>query len=306
MLPLVSIIVPVYNVEKYLETAFKSILNQTYLYCEVIVVNDGSTDSSSLIIEKYKNKIKRMKIINQCNKGLSVARNVGTSYASGKYIYYFDPDDVLNPNLVEKSVQMMEEYDLDLIQFDVNTFFDGVEYDENRVFLSYKKIQESGVYSVDNFLSKVDARLFRAPVWQFMYRKTFLEQNNLIFEPNILWEDLLFSPIAICSADRIGILKDTLYNYRIRKGSITTKKEKHEISRMKKSSQIIIKKLNNYYQALESKYRRIFIKKRIHKLLINYYRDYGYKEMDSLKKELNIHLNIYDYLRIINMKCKIY
>lgn len=302
-LPLVSIVLPVYNVSPYLETALDSILNQTYSNYEVIAVNDGSTDNSKIILENYQKQFTHMEIINQKNSGLSVARNVGTSHSVGKYIYYFDPDDILQPNLIEKAVEMMENGHLDIIQFDVETFFDGVSYDPNRILYSYKDISNSGIYLIDDFLNKIKASSFRAPVWQFMYRKSFLEEKQLKFEPSILWEDLLFSPIAVCSANKIGILKEKLYCYRIRQGSITnSKKNDYKLKQREFSSQTIIKKLKQYQEILDSKTKYMFIKKRIQLLLVNYCRDYGYNAMKKLQEEVGICLNLLDYLRIIKIK----
>ena len=300
--PMVSIILPVYNVGKYLETALSSIEDQTYPNYEVIAVNDGSTDDSLLILKKYQEQIKEMKIVNQKNQGLSMARNVGTTYATGKYIYYFDPDDIIQPNLLELCIKMMEDNQLDLLQFDVDTFFDGIPYDATRVLYPYRKIPNSAVYSTEEFLSKVSARTFRAPVWQFMYRKSFLMENKLSFEPYILWEDLLFSPIAVCSANKIGVLKDVLYRYRIRQGSITNNKNKDKIHKQKNSSKIIIQKLVSYKTDFPSTKKQKFINQRIHLLLVDYYRKYGWNELQRILNEFHLHLCITDYLRILKSK----
>ena len=99
-----SVVMPVYNVEDYLDEALNSAENQTYKDMEIICVNDGSTDNSLAILEKHAKKDKRIKVINQENQGVSKARNAGMKAATGKYIYFFDSDDVLAPYIMEKSV----------------------------------------------------------------------------------------------------------------------------------------------------------------------------------------------------------
>lgn len=304
--PLVSIIMPVYNVSAYLDTALTSVFNQTYSNYELICVNDGSIDCSLQILKDYHSKIKNMRIINQSNGGLSVARNTGYEQASGKYIYYFDPDDIMLPELLSQSVEMMEQFQLNILQFDVDTFFDGIAFDKTRVLSSYKNIEGvRDVLNIDTFLNQISADEFRAPVWQFMYRKDFLDEHHLYFEPGILWEDLLFSPITVCEADKIGLLKEKLYRYRIRQGSITTtiaKNSKVE-QRRKWSSMIIIQKLSNYLSSHHlSQNRAQFITNRLRLLLVNFARDYGMAEMKALKLDINIRLKMIDYLRICKNK----
>ena len=94
----VSVIIPVYNVEKYIEDCLNSVINQDLESIEIICVNDGSTDNSQEILEKYLNKVKNMKMINQENKGLPDARNTGLKYATGKFVYFLDSDDMLKKN----------------------------------------------------------------------------------------------------------------------------------------------------------------------------------------------------------------
>ena len=101
----VSVIVPVYNVGKYLEECLNSIINQTYKNIEMVIVNDGSTDNSLDIIEKFKNKDNRIKLINQINKGVSVARNIGLLNSTGNYIFFVDPDDYIEIDCINKLVE---------------------------------------------------------------------------------------------------------------------------------------------------------------------------------------------------------
>jgi glycosyltransferase involved in cell wall biosynthesis len=110
MTPKVSIIIPVYNTEAYLERALTSVLSQTYRDFEAICVNDGSTDNSLAILESYAQKDSRIKIISQDNQGLSMARNNGLKEAQGEYVYFFDSDDALHPQMLEITVSKIIEY----------------------------------------------------------------------------------------------------------------------------------------------------------------------------------------------------
>ena len=111
----VSIVVPVYNVEKYLSFCLETLVNQTFKDIEIICVNDGSTDSSPMILEHYANYDKRIKIINKKNGGLSSARNTGIEAAGGKYIAFVDSDDMVSHFLVEKSIELIKKSKADFI-----------------------------------------------------------------------------------------------------------------------------------------------------------------------------------------------
>lgn len=113
----ISIIIPVYNVEKYLATCLDSVINQTYKNLEILLIDDGSTDSSGLICEQYSKKDTRIKTIHKKNGGLSDARNVGISYASGDYISFIDSDDFIDINTFTILNQYIKQYNADIITF---------------------------------------------------------------------------------------------------------------------------------------------------------------------------------------------
>ena len=112
---LISIIMPVYNAEKYLNRSIESIMNQTYNNIEIILVNDGSTDNSLEICTSYQEKDNRIKLINQANKGVSFARNKGIDEATGDYIMFIDSDDYVEKNMIEDMVSKITEDDIDLV-----------------------------------------------------------------------------------------------------------------------------------------------------------------------------------------------
>lgn len=135
-LPKVSVIVPVYNVEKYLSECLESLINQTLSDIEIICVNDGSTDDSRNVLERYAASDKRIAVVNQTNKGLSAARNSGVKTARGRYLYFLDSDDFIDRNALEYLYQEAEKYRLDIL------YFDGVSVWERSKF-------QSEIYAVD-------------------------------------------------------------------------------------------------------------------------------------------------------------
>lgn len=212
-----SIIIPVYNVEQYLTKCLDSVVNQTYNdEYEVICVNDGSTDSSLAILEEYAEKYGIIKIINQENRGLSEARNTGLRQAKGKYIWFVDSDDWIEDdalNILHKKIN-----DEDIVCFNGRRYFEdgrtetpdeGIEISDLSGWEYYNK------YALQHRKFHFVCVVLR------VYKRDFLLENNLFFEPGIYHEDNLFTPIALYYAIKIKSIPDTLYQYRIRKNSIT-------------------------------------------------------------------------------------
>ena len=121
--PLISIIIPVYNVEKYLRQCLDSVVNQTYRNFEVVCVNDGSTDTSIEILQEYKKEYSNFRVYTQENKGLGITRNVGVSHATGDYLYFLDSDDYIEPDLIEELTKIItENKNIDIIKFKGSAF----------------------------------------------------------------------------------------------------------------------------------------------------------------------------------------
>ena len=125
---LISVIIPVYNVEEYLRECIDSVLNQTFSDFEVILVNDGSTDSSGEICDEYVEKDERVTVIHQKNGGLSVARNIGLSEANGKYVYFLDSDDYISENALATLLNIAENDSSDIVFFDAVSFTDTDDF----------------------------------------------------------------------------------------------------------------------------------------------------------------------------------
>lgn len=223
-MPSVSIVIPVYNVELYLEECLESAVNQTLKDIEIIAVNDGSTDNSLNILKKYQDKYENFKIINQENKGLSGARNTGLKLCSGKYVYFLDSDDFIDENAMEYCYKEAEMHNLDIITFDAKVFYDE-DYKIQHVFENYdrKSKLDSEIMTGEEFYVKSNHRgVYRAPVWLNFFNREYLQKNNLYFYEGILHEDEIHTLKSYLMANKIKYLPREFFFRRIRSNSIMT------------------------------------------------------------------------------------
>jgi len=206
-----SIIIPVYNVEKYLSDCMNSLINQTYGDIEIICVNDGSEDNSLGILESFAQNDGRIKIINQENKGVSAARNTGLENATGEYVLFVDSDDWLEINACEK-INSVIAPDIDIVFCNGNTRNANgsvVVLQENNPVLDKK----------NNFFEYIEEcfkSLNLRSVWGKAYSREYLKKNNIKFLED-LWfgEDTYFLMCNMCKNPQIYVMEDCLYNYRI-------------------------------------------------------------------------------------------
>lgn len=213
---LVSIIVPIYNVEEFIEACVESILNQTYHNIEVILVNDGSTDSSFDKIQKYIND-PRIEIINQKNQGLGGARNTGLKQANGEYIVFVDSDDTIEPTMIEEMENLAEKKDLDIVCCDY------ARVNEKGKSLEVYKIplEEDRLY----IPNKDKEILLQDPsACNKMFRKDLFEKLNILFPTRVWYEDLRTTPKLLARATRVEIIHKPFYRYLQRGGSIMNSK----------------------------------------------------------------------------------
>ena len=208
----VSIIVPVYKVEPFLRVCVDSIINQTYTNLEVILVDDGSPDNSGAICDEYAKKDARIKVIHKVNGGLSSARNAGLLEATGDYVCFFDSDDYINLDMIEKLVTAVEENDDDvcICGYSVD------EYDANNNIASQKDVIPYFNYVKNDFsLSEYERILgWCGYAWNKLYKVSLLKENNFIFEMGIsLVEDILFNSNVIDSGAKIRFISYVGYHY---------------------------------------------------------------------------------------------
>lgn len=215
----VSIIIPMYNVEKYILQCVSSILNSTFQDMEIIIVNDGSTDCSFQIIKDYIDSNKVI-LIHEEHKGLSAARNIGLRNARGDYIMFVDSDDYIEPNFIESLYNEVIKYNLDIA-------ISGFKYlcTDGSYTLQGRNIEliNAGIINGVTYIEKsLSVHDYRVEVWSNIYKKSFLEKNNFNFYEGIIHEDEEFTPRVISKAARLKLVNDVGYVYRKRAGSITT------------------------------------------------------------------------------------
>lgn len=215
-----SIIVPIYNVEKYLEECIDSIEKIKKIKFEIIMIDDGSSDNSLQIAEKLKLKYKNILLIIQNNKGVSCARNIGLKNAKGRYVLFVDSDDLVISDELEKVYMETIKLDLD-IAIGNHIRFSNLNELKKESKEKYDKIKEMNVKLGRDFFSIFDRKnLFVPVIWQTFYKKDFLIKNDLFFKEGIIYEDVLFSHLAISKALRVKYIHSYFYLYRQREGSI--------------------------------------------------------------------------------------
>ncbi len=207
-----SVIVPVYNVEQYIDQCIESLQSQNYTDFEVVCVNDGSTDHSRAILEDWSAKFPQMKVIDRENGGLSAARNTGLEIAQGEYVVFVDSDDWVEPTMLSRMA--VETQGEDMICFACrrtdNEKADLLEEEQGKGWDYYNR-------------HALEARIVPfVCVWQRCYRRAFLLENELSFREGLLHEDNEFTPRVCLKAKTIKVIPDVLYNYRVRPGSIMT------------------------------------------------------------------------------------
>ena len=206
---LVSIIIPVYNVEQYLNKCIESIINQTYPNIEVILIDDGSKDLSGKICDNYAKKDSRIKVIHKKNEGVSCARNDGVKNSKGKYVFFIDSDDYIDIDAIEK---MIDEIDKDEI---IKISHRLVR--NNRII---KSISNNGTFSKVDYIKKVLIGDIGGHSWGYLLNKDIID--NLYFdERTSCMEDTLFIINCILRAEKIKCINTTFYNHVINDNGIT-------------------------------------------------------------------------------------
>lgn len=222
---LISIVIPVYNVEKYLSRCLESILSQSLKELEIIVVNDGSTDNSLEICRYYQKKDSRIIIIDKINEGVSIARNTGIENASGKYIGFVDPDDWIEKNMYENMYNTIEKYKCSIAfcNYSKDSRLGSTikTLKVNKDFLGKLDIINeliANMIGIEDILPKYYNVM--GCVWRCLYSRDFIEKFNLRFTPGItIMEDLIFSVQSLIYCDKVCIDHGVYYHYMKNKSS---------------------------------------------------------------------------------------
>ena len=298
---LISVIVPIYNSEKYLDNTIKSIINQTYKNLEIILVDDGSTDKSYEICKKYQKKDNRIKLFHQKNKGVSSARNKGIENSNGEYITFIDSDDLIDKRMYEKLF---------------TAFDNNIDY----VFCDYK-IKKNMVNNSNKILDMtIYDKIYKSFPYDgganwCLYRKKIIKKYNIKFRENLFFAedlDFLISYLIRCKKN-IKYVDEKLYYYVNNSDSITKKEDTKLKSKITK----------NYFEAVKLNYYKIINLKGIDKYKItNIFIDFIFhlfiktkiiinkkemvNELKKHKKYFNLKQKIYYFLIKINKKSLYY
>lgn len=222
----VSVIIPVYNTEKYLRECLDSVVQQTLEEIEIICVNDGSPDNSREILKAYAESDERIRVIEQNNAGLSAARNTGLAAAKGAFIYFLDSDDRIDPHALEILYGEASLKNLDILYFNGSTFYDDkkLEHQNQKFKNRYERNFELQDILTGKQLYKrmQSAHAYNPSVAIQFFSKAFLLRNELSFFEGILHEDNLFSFACILKAERVSCIQEVLFRRRMRADSIMT------------------------------------------------------------------------------------
>ena len=259
----VSIVVPIYNSEKYLKKCIDSIINQTYANIEIILINDGSTDNSAYICEYYSKKDSRVQVIHTNNMEVSNARNTGIKHANGQFIQFVDSDDYIDANMTETLLKKMNSQDVDITICGLKRRY------KNKLLLL--KFHKSGSFTTEQFvienLAVISDLIIGSPCNK-LYKTNIIKKNNIIFDTSIDYaEDLIFNYRYLKKTFKVAVLPDCLYNYNTNSESLATRfredcfdnfnyvcrqtrKFLEEYSISKENTNIINNKFANIYIAL--------------------------------------------------------
>lgn len=289
---LISVVVPVYNVEKYLHQSIESIINQTYKNLQIILVDDGSTDNSGKICDEYAEKDSRITVIHQDNKGAGAAKNTGLDLVEGEYLSLIDSDDYIEPEFYEKMLSAMKKNNSDVVQ----CLFANV-FVNNRYIRNY------------NFPSKSDRKLrTKKYLFEMLYDWKYAIFANKLFKSSLLKDirfpvgrkidDEFFTYKLICNAKKVVNINDCLYNYRMRKTSVMNDNSEYKL---------ILDRIDCFkdrYEYVSAKYSGLeyFYYNHFHNILLQYNQKYSDKKetLNILEnfpfRNPNIFQKIYGYL----------
>lgn len=227
-MPLVSVVVPVYNIERYLCQCLDSIARQTLQDIEIICVDDGSTDGSSAILNKYAGSDSRFQLLTQSNLGAGVARNVGMARASGKYLIFLDSDDWFEVDFLEKMVLRAEVTNADIticksVEFDTDT---GCNFPSE--WMLKTEYLSGTVFTPEDVASHIFQLTYGWP-WDKLYRTAFVKEQQMNYPPLQNSEDLVFVFLSVALSKRIAVLEDIMVHHRIHRKTSVSNSRHHNM-----------------------------------------------------------------------------
>lgn len=256
---ILSIGVPIYNVDKYLRKCVDSLLAQDLSSSEyeIILVDDGSTDTCPLICDEYAYKHPHIRVIHQSNAGLSAARNTSITAAQGKYIMFVDSDDYVEPHVLADLLEQMERDSLDVLRYRLQ--YVNPQYE---VYNPYKSdpfkgndYSEEPTYGVTFLNTRMNTQCY---AWQFILRRDLIYTqlsalDSCLFTPGIYFEDTDWTPRMLCKAKRVASTKTVVYNYLVREGSITNAVNRSKQKKVLDDKMQLISTMQQQANVLEQK-----------------------------------------------------
>ena len=272
----ISVIMPCYNTEQYVEETLKSVLNQSFKDYEIICLNDGSTDGTLEILKRYQQSYPNIRVISSENHGSAYQRNTGVQCAQGKYIYYMDSDDLLKENCLETLYQYAEADNLDVVYFEADSFYETKEIEEafpQFLTLYHRHKEYDGIYDGRNlYIQMENAGDIKMSVGLQFTRHQFLLDNNIKFGMERYFEDNLYTVKVTLKAGKARCVRDNLYLRRVRANSIMTTSEN------KTRFESYLEVVRGLMQILEEEKQDFVLQEAIYKRIrgtfINVYKDY--------------------------------
>ena len=231
-IPSISIIIPIYKVEKYLKRCVESVRKQTLTDLEIILVDDGSPDDCPGICDEYLKEDSRIKVIHKQNGGLASARNAGMNIATGNYLFFLDSDDWLEPDGMQRLYETAEKYQVDFVRYRaIRTGWPGMEENAPCMVEEIRELQQ-GLYEKDRIIKEIYPRLLATSqltmgavvgAWGSLYRTDFLRKNQLSFYEEVKFsEDLIFSANVVRAAESFYFIDSPgVYHYFYNPNSIS-------------------------------------------------------------------------------------
>ena len=295
---LISIVIPIFNVSKYLEKCIDSIINQTYKNLEIILIDDGSTDNSGEICDKYSQKDNRIKVVHQKNQGVSAARNEGLKRATGNYIGFVDPDDFIESNMYEVIINDIKENQCDIGICGIRS------KNEDNVTLREARKQENIVMSKKELLNTlIQEKSIATSVWDKVFKSELIKEKRFN-EKRKVGEDLELILEIINNKEEINAIYNSscLYNYLIREKSASKKQDDKQAMDILEVNDKLLKMVQSEYPDLQ-----IFVMERILKkenMILKKYR-ISEKAREKIKIDIRFKEKGYFKSRDIPVKNKI-
>lgn len=305
----ISVIIPLYNVEDYLNECLDSVLKQTYENLEIICINNDSTDNSLNILESYAQKDNRIKVINnQKNYGIGYSRNIGLKYATGDYIFFMDADDIILENTLEKLLENAISNNSDVVLYEM-FHYDHTTDDIRPIKHRLENVFENADFNNFTFTYKdIKEHFLMTPFqpWSKFYKKNFLDEHHLGFPEDVAYEDVIFHVKVILNASKISFLPEHLYIRRLSNPQSQMKDYSKSVDILKVCNdveQYLIK--CNYFKELELEFIIFKIsQQRFHfsRLKTKEFQDLIKKEFERMNvegKENKIPKNLFNFYRNI-------